>query len=333
MDDKSVVFTKPAVLCALACVCCALWGSAYACVKLGYVMFSVDTTHTPSIILFAGMRFFLAGLLAVAIGSVAARRFLRPKTTRTWAHVAQLSLLQTIIQYFLFYIGLANATGVKSSIIGSSSVFVSLLVAALLFRQEELTARKLLGCVIGFAGVVLVNLNQGGFGGGFHLTGEGFIFLSTVSYAFSSVYLKRFSTEDDPVLLSGWQFIVGGLVMMLCGAAFGGRVAPQAPLAPLMLFYLGCISAVAYSLWGILLKYNPVSRVSVFGFMTPVFGVVLSALLLQEHSQTLGLFSLAALLLVCCGIYIVNGPQRQKSTQGDILKGENNSIGGNEHDL
>ena len=333
MDEKPSVFTKPVVLCSIACVCCALWGSAYACVKLGYVMFAVDTTHTPSIILFAGMRFFLAGILAVAIGSVASRRFLRPKTVRTWGHVAQLSLLQTIIQYFLFYIGLANATGVKSSIIGSSSVFVSLLVAALLFRQEELTARKLLGCVIGFAGVVLVNLNQGSFGGGFHLTGEGFIFLSTVSYAFSSVYLKRFSTEDDPVLLSGWQFILGGLVMIVCGTAFGGHAVPQTPLAPLMLFYLGCISAVAYSLWGILLKYNPVSRVSVFGFMTPVFGVALSALLLREHSQTLGLFSLAALLLVCCGIYIVNGPQKQKGAQKDILREEKISVGGNEHDL
>ena len=328
IEQKSVPFTRPWVLCALACVCCGLWGSAYACVKLGYAMFAVDTAHTPSIILFAGMRFFLAGLLAVAIGSIGARRFLRPGSIRTWRHVACLSLLQTIIQYVLFYIGLAHASGVKSSIIGSSSAFVSLLVAALLFRQEKLTGRKLLGCVIGFAGVVLVNVSQGSLGGGFHWNGEGFVFLSTVSYAFSSVCLKRFSAEDDPVLLSGWQFVVGGAVMMLCGAALGGHAAPQSPQALLMLLYLACISAVAYSLWGILLKYNPVSRVSVFGFMTPVFGVILSTILLREHGQASGLSGMAALLLVCCGIYIVNSTGRR--ARGQEIKP---SEGGNRHDL
>ena len=63
---------------------------------------------------------------------------------------------------------------------------------------------------------------------------------------------------------------------------------------------------VAYSLWGILLKYNPVSKVAVFGFMNPVFGVILSALLLGEGAQAAGVKSLIALLLVSIGIYVVN---------------------------
>ena len=65
------------------------------------------------------------------------------------------------------------------------------------------------------------------------------------------------------------------------------------------------ISAVAYSLWGILLKYNPISRVAVFGFMNPVIGVILSAIVLDEK-DTLGVTSVIALILVCIGIYIVN---------------------------
>ena len=73
-----------------------------------------------------------------------------------------------------------------------------------------------------------------------------------------------------------------------------------------MLVYLAVVSAVAYSLWGILLKYNPVSKVAVFGFMNPVFGVILSALLLGEGAQAAGVKSLIALLLVSIGIYVVN---------------------------
>ena len=141
-----------------------------------------------------------------------------------------------------------------------------------------------------------------------------------MSYAFSSVFLKRFSAEDHPVLLSGWQFIVGGAVMMLFGAALGGRIGALAPLAPLMRLYLGCISAVAYSLWGILLKYNPVSHVTIYSFMTPVFGVLLSALLLKESGTPHGVLCAAALILVCIGIYLVNRADAQAPRKRDILK-------------
>ena len=236
MRKENPILSKPLIVCFLACICCALWGSAFPCVKIGYTLFSVDTQHTPSIILFAGMRFFLAGILALLIGSLAAKTFLVPKSRRTWNHIAKLSILQTILQYFLFYIGLANTTGVKASIIGSANAFVALLIAVLLFHQESMTTRKLVGCVFGFVGVVLVNLNQGSLDGGFHLTGEGFIFLSTVSYAFSSVFLKRYSAKDHPVLLSGWQFMLGGLVTIVAGIAAGGHVHPSGAIALLMLF-------------------------------------------------------------------------------------------------
>ena len=306
MPLHTSILSKTGIVCLLACICCALWGSAFPCVKIGYTLFSVNTQHVPSIILFAGTRFFLAGILAILIGSFLSKTILIPKSLSTAKRIIKLSFLQTMIQYFLFYIGLAHTTGVKASIIGSSNVFVSLLVAVFLFHQEKMTMRKLAGCILGFFGVLLVNLNQGGLSGGIQFMGEGFLFLSTVSYAFSSVFLKIYSKDDHPVLLSGWQFIVGGAIMMILGFLFGGQITPTAPASFLMLFYLGCISAVAYSLWGILLKYNSVSRVTVFSFMTPVFGVLFSTVFLQEVAQSAGFFTITALILVCCGIYAVN---------------------------
>ena len=95
------------------------------------------------------------------------------------------------------------------------------------------------------------------------------------------------------------------------------------PLAPLMLLYLGCISAVAYSLWGILLKYNPVSRVTVFSFMTPVFGVLLSAALLRETNTPHGAVCAAALVLVCIGICLVNRAGAPKDAPADTITKEN----------
>ena len=107
-------------------------------------------------------------------------------------------------------------------------------------------------------------------------------------------------------MLSGYQFIFGGFVMIVVGLLFGGRIRHVSVSAVLMLIYLALISAVAYSLWGILLKHNPVSKVAIFGFTNPVFGVLLSAWWLGEGTRELGLKAIVALALVSIGICIVN---------------------------
>lgn len=286
-----------------ALICCALWGSAFPCIKIGYQLFEIGASDTAAQILFAGCRFTLAGILTVVLGSIAEKKILYPKR-EAMGPVLVLSALQTVLQYLFFYIGLAHTSGVKASIIEAVNVFVAILVASMLFRQEKLTVRKMAGCAVGFAGVILINLSGVNFQMSFQ--GEGFIMFSTIAYAFSSVFLKRFSVKHNPVMLSGYQFIVGGVVMIFAGLLMGGRIhAVSVPAAGLLL-YLALLSAVAYSLWGILLKYNPVSKVAVFGFMNPVFGVLLSALLLGEHEQATGLMSIVSLILVCIGIYVVN---------------------------
>lgn len=287
-----------------AMVCCFLWGSAFPCIKLGYAWMNIDASDTAAQILYAGCRFTLAGVLAVAIGSVLQRKLLVP-TVEMLPKILGLSMLQTVIQYLFFYVGLAHASGVKASIVQGTNVFIAILVAGYIFHQEEVTARKMIGCITGFAGVVLVNLSGGSLEAGFSFIGEGFIVCSTVAYAFSSVVLKKLSKTYNPVLLSGYQFIIGGIIMVICGYLAGGRLEHFTGKALGMLIWLAFVSAVAYSLWGILLKYNPVSKVAVFGFMNPMFGVILSAIMLKESSQ-LGAQSLLALILVCLGIYIVN---------------------------
>lgn len=137
--------------------------------------------------------------------------------------------------------------------------------------------------------------------------GEGFVLLAQLFYALSGSLVKKYAKDFDIVTLSGYQFMAGGLILLLIGAAWSGTLSGTAGFWGIaLLLYMAFLSAVAYTLWGILLKYNPVSRVTVFGFMNPMFGVLLSALLLGESGQALNLHTLAALLLVCLGIYVVN---------------------------
>lgn len=286
-----------------AMICCLLWGSAFPCIKIGYRLFDIMGNDTVTQILFAGLRFTLAGILTIIIGSFISGTVLIPGK-KSMEKVFSLAMLQTVIQYLFFYIGLANTSGVKASIIEAVNVFVAILVASLLFKQEKLTNVKILGCVVGFVGVVLINLN--GLDFSFKTNGEGFILLSTIAYAFSSVLIKRFSEKENPVMLSGYQFTLGGIIMIIAGVVMGGKIRIVSVAAVGLLVYLALVSAVAYSIWGILLKYNPVSKVTVYGFMNPVFGVILSAILLGEKDRATGIISVVSLVLVCVGIFVVN---------------------------
>ncbi len=292
-------------VCGLALICTFLWGSASPCIKLGYALFGIPSGETWTQILFAGLRFVLAGVLALTIGSVLQKRVLRP-VRGSAPRIAKLALFQTILQYTFFYIGLAHNSGVKASIINGSNTFFVILVSALIFRQERLNLKKVAGCILGFAGVIAVSMNGQRIDMDLSIMGDGSLFLTALSYAFSSCLMKKYSKENDPVMLSGCQFILGGLVMIVIGAAMGGRIPQVSAAAVLMLFYLACVSAVAYSIWGILLKYNPVSKVAIFGFTNPIFGVLLSAWWLGEGASELGWNALLALVLVCIGICVVN---------------------------
>lgn len=285
-----------------------LWGSAAPCIKLGYRYFAIASEDVMSQILFAGVRFTLAGLLTILLGSLLRRRVLLPKRG-SGRMILTLALMQTVIQYTFFYIGLSHAPGFKGSIISPTSTFFALLIAALVFRQEKLTAQKLLGCLIGFAGVVVVSMT-GRLEGGVRLDGEGFLILAAASYGCSSVLIKRYSAREDPVVLSGWQFILGGALMTAAALLGGGQLHAVSSRAWPLMLYLGSLSAVAYTLWSLLLQRHPVSRIMVYSFLNPVFGVLLSAILLGEAKVLNVPRCLLAMALVCLGVWIVNRPEK-----------------------
>ncbi len=296
--------TKTSFVCLIAGICSFLWGSAFPFIKIGYSLFEIPSDDTGTQILFAGIRFTIAGILAVIIGSISSRKLLIPEK-KDIAPVCILSLFQTILQYFFFYIGMANTSGVKGSVIIGANVFIVMLIAVFVFRTEKLTLKAVIGCITGFAGIILINLN-GLTEGTMKLTGEGFVLLSTVAYAFSSCIMKNYSKKHNTVLLSAYQFIFGGIVMIIGGLLMNGKITVVTGKGIAVLIYLSFISAVAYSLWSMLLKYNDVSKVSVFGFMNPMFGFILSAILLDEKSEVGGFRGIIAIILVCLGIFIVN---------------------------
>ena len=308
MEQKKNIFTNPLVITLCALLCCALWGSATPAIKTASALL-IPVSGVPSTILFAGIRFFMAGIITIAIYSIGRKKLLVFKKENL-PRVLTVASFQTVIQYIFFYVGLANTTGVKGTIASGSSAFFCVLIASLIFKQEKLTSKKIIACILGIAGIVIINLR--GLEFTMNFLGDGFVILSTVAYSFSSVFMKRFSKHEDPVVLSGYQFIFGGAFMIIVGALLGGKISLASPKGVVILVYLAFLSAIAYALWGMLLKYNPVSRVTIFSFTTPIFGTILSLIFLPESSGVDVINLIITLFLVSGGILLLNYQPKSK---------------------
>ncbi|SKB80219.1 Permease of the drug/metabolite transporter (DMT) superfamily [Lachnospiraceae bacterium] len=302
-NNKNTFWTRIPVILSAAFFATFLWGSAFPCIKVGYSLMNISSNDSASQMLFAGIRFFLAGAMVLLFGSIQQHKPLL-LGKGSIKNVLILMLTQTVGQYFFFYIGLAHASGVASSIIEASATFFTILAAVFIFHFEKLTPMKVLGCVLGFAGVLIVQI-PGQQMGTLSLTGEGFVLISTLMASAAANFIKIFSKNESAVALSGWQFTGGGLIMAVFGLLSGGKLTFSNPAALLLIVYMAFISAAAYTLWGLLLSHNDVSRIAVFGFFNPLVGVLLSAVLLNEQNEAFSVYGMLALILVCLGIIIV----------------------------
>jgi drug/metabolite transporter (DMT)-like permease len=295
-------FSDRRVVVLLASFCCFLWGSAYPAIKNGYAMFGIAANDVPSKMVFAGYRFAFAGLLLL-IFALATRRNIFVMNARNLFSTSVLGLTQTSLQYTFFYIGLAYTTGVKSSIMNATGTFFSVLLAHFIYHNDRLTLNKVVGCLIGFAGVMVVNFRPDLLDFNFTLLGEGFVVIAAFILSAATIYGKKLSQTMDSVVLTGYQLSIGGVALVVLGYATGGTLTGFTLQSTALMGYMVLLSSAAFSLWTVLLKYNRVGLVTVFNFLIPVFGAVLSAIFLGE--SILEWKNVAALLLVCGGIWLV----------------------------
>ncbi len=306
--QKTSFFATKVGLYATAIFAAMLWGSAYPVLKLAYSAFAISADDAATQYVFAGARCFLAGCLGFTMGSIAERRILRPRKS-DWSRIIKISMSQSVMQYLFYYVGMAHTTSIKGTLINSSCSFFSILIACLILKQEKLTGKKTLGVAMGFAGVVLVNWSgAGGLTGGVTLLGEGFVLLSALAVAAASPLMHAFSKKTDPAVLSSYQYLFGGVVLLAIGLVFGGRLHPSSVFAIPLLLYMSFVAGAGNCLQALLLRHHPVSRVTGFGLLNPIWGVFLSALLLREPVDSV-LRVVVALALVSGGIYVLNRAQ------------------------
>ncbi len=290
----------------LAVLATFLWGSAYPSIKIGYEIFLISGNDIGSKLLFAGIRFTMAGIMVLAYAAATNRKTCIPPGNM-WGRLVLLGIMQTTVQYIFFYIGLANTTGAKSAIINSFTAFFPIMLAPLFFQDDKITGKKIFGCVTGLAGIVVINLKGGGLGG-FRLIGEGFALFAAMAQSLASIYSKKLAKYMDVVTITGYQLTMGGILLILAGEIGNGALKFHWQGAALLIYMAG-LSAVAFTVWTYLLSKNPVSEISIYNLLIPVFGTVLSGIFLKENIMTWIHF--VSIVLVCSGITLVNGKEKR----------------------
>lgn len=278
-----------------------LWGSAIPLIKLTYLHAGIQANDPGGKIFIAGIRFFMAGLLTYIYFFL----FNKEKVERdkiNFKFIIILALIQTTLQYSMYYIGLSNTLGSLAAVIQASNAFITVIISVILIADEKLTARKLAALIIGSLGLIIINLKDRG---SFHFkfTGEGFILIATTLNALASVLIRKYGRDQNSFLMTGTQFLLGATPLIIIGALTHTSLVNFDLKLFLMLSYGAFISATSFTIWTSVLQAHSASEFGVYKLFIPIFGTILSVLFLGEE---LTIYIILGLIFVLLGAVVLN---------------------------
>ncbi len=246
------------------------------------------------------VRFMIAGGLLLAGAKVA--RLAIPRDAGSWLRMFGLGIGGNALYLGLTYVALAHLSAGMGSIVASTNPLVVALVAPFVLR-EPLTGRKLVGLLLGFGGVLMAMYSRAGSGAA-RPQDVLLAFAGVLSFVASNILYKRMRDRPHPVVLNGAQLACAGVAMVPAALLREGvpHIQWTGPLIVSLAFLVLILSVGASMLWFWILQHGEASRVSAYFFLTPVFGLLLSALFLNEP---FGLMDGAGLVVIAAGLWLV----------------------------
>lgn len=300
-NQKQSIFQQPVWVVVFALTAAIAWGWAYPLIKLGFGEWGISQDMTGSKMLFAGIRFAISGFIILAIAKSSHKSF-KISNSWDWVYIIAFAMLNTTLHYTFFYIGLSHSEGARAAILNSLGTFMLVLLACMFFKSDKLTSRKLIGCIIGFIGILTLNIGSGS-SGDFTLIGDGMIILNALCSAFAGLMTRGVSRRVDIVVGTGYSLAFGGILLIIPGLASGGTLPSISLNGMIILSLLITISTLGFTLYNKLLSCNPVGKVAIFNSLIPVVGAITSCLCLDEPFYWKYLI---AAILATTGIYIIN---------------------------
>lgn len=283
----------------MAIIACFLWSTAFAGVKIGL-------KYMPPL-QFAGIRFFISGLLIIPIfGNV---KIYLQSIKENFGYVMVVALLQTVLMYSLFYTGINMVPGsLGAMVIGSGPLFAAL-VAHFAMSNDKLNIKTTSGILLGIVGIVIINYGRQstGIAGARELLGVFILIANNLVSGLYNVVVMKSKRKISALVLSSASLGIGGLILMLISIPVEGVHLLNFPTEfYVSLGWLSFLSAAAFSIWFVLLKRPGVkiSHLNTWKFIIPVFGAVLSWMLLPNESPDV--YAVIGMIVVASAMLVMN---------------------------
>ena len=298
-----------------AVLCCLLWSTAIPVLKISYKELNLSSGDLYERIILAGMRFMIAAII-LFVFYIAKNKKLPTLDKSVIKDIVIFGILNTTLQYMFFYTGVMNTVAVKSVLLDSLKPLLVVLLAHFLKTDDRINTKKIMGLVLGFIGITVANLNEltsGSLTLSMTFKGEGMLFLASLAYAIAILYGKKIMKKVNYLPLNLFQFFIGASLLLIIGFVGIDKYDINfTPLAIILLIYSGLLSAVVFIIWYRLIsKYQP-SSITIFLFLIPVFGSIISSIIFAEESITLNV--IISLFFLIIGIVLVNYEKRKAET-------------------
>ena len=297
----------------MALLVMALWGSLYPSVKIGYRALSIASTDIPNILMFAGTRFVLSGGVMCVFAFFKKEKLADPKW-KSIGTIMMTGLFSIVLHYTFMYMGLSSTDSSKTAIIKQLGSLLYICVAFLFFQNEKFSAWKIIGALVGFAGIIAINFRSNGIS---FSSGDWFIILSSFCSVTSSILGKKIVVNNSPFWLTGISQLTGGVVLVVSAFIMGAKPLNFQWDSFAIFLYICTASTVSYALWYQILKTSDLSNMFLIKFAEPLFACVFSAILLDENIFQWQYF--IAFTLIATGIILGNKKKREKTDESKNL--------------
>lgn len=285
-------------------LCACGWALAFPFIKLAYRELCIPSADTGSKVLLAGLRFTIAGLMVLLI-CLFTKQSLKIANWKTFDWILLFALINTTMHYGFSFIGLGYIPSSRGTILDSMGYFFLIAFSCILFKEDVFTWKKMLGCLMGISGIILVNYHPGErLFAYITFMGDGMILLNAACSALGGVITRIISRRTNIITATGYSMAFGGLGLIAIALVIGPTAAWNVSATGiLVLLALAAISAFCFYIYNQLLAWHPISKVAIFCAFVSVLGVFFSSFILGEPLKWQYVLAAA---IVSTGVYIVN---------------------------
>jgi len=250
--------------------------------------------------LFAFLRALIAGLSLLLIAKLLKRPGI--ESASIWINIAFVGLTATSIGFFGMFYGGGLVSPGMATVLSNFQPLIAAVLASF-FLSEVLKIQQIYGLVMGFIGIILISLTKLLIDQS-NIIGIGYILFAALGIAISNILLKLVAHKVDIIVAMGWQLVIGSVPLGILSMVLEGNaeVSWTLPFISSLLVLSIFGTALVFVLWFKLLTISALSRLNVFTFLTPVFGIVMGVLF---YSETMHYLDVVGVLIIISGIFLV----------------------------